>query len=85
MRLNQLEMAFEGKALRDRDVAAGALMVKNQAPQSARRRHAHHAKGAPVTRPARAEGDDSPKVLVEINELSAARGTPPLGEPSDVD
>src|SRR5215831_1159554 len=28
MRLDQLEMAFEGKALRDRDVAAGALMVK---------------------------------------------------------
>src|SRR5215831_18884967 len=28
MRLDQLEMAFEGKAIRDRDVAAGALMVK---------------------------------------------------------
>jgi hypothetical protein len=28
MRLDQLEMAFEGKALRDRDVAAGVLMVK---------------------------------------------------------
>src|SRR5215831_7159269 len=28
MRLDQLEMAFEGKALRDRDCAAGALMVK---------------------------------------------------------
>src|SRR5262249_35172954 len=28
MRLDQLEMAFEGKALVDRDVAAGALMVK---------------------------------------------------------
>ena len=28
MRRDQLEMAFEGKALRDRDVAAGALMVK---------------------------------------------------------
>ena len=28
MRLDQLEMAFEGKALRDRDVTAGALMVK---------------------------------------------------------
>jgi hypothetical protein len=28
MRLDQLEMAFEDKALRDRDVAAGVLMVK---------------------------------------------------------
>src|SRR6478672_4751379 len=28
MRLDQLEMAFEGKAIRDRDVAAGTLMVK---------------------------------------------------------
>jgi hypothetical protein len=28
MRLDQLEMAFEGKAIRDRDVAAGVLMVK---------------------------------------------------------
>ena len=28
MRLDQLEMAFEGKALRDRDVAAGVLMTK---------------------------------------------------------
>ena len=28
MRLEQLEMAFEGKALRDRDVASGVLMVK---------------------------------------------------------
>ena len=28
MRLDPLEMAFEGKAIRDRDVAAGALMVK---------------------------------------------------------
>jgi hypothetical protein len=28
MRLDQLEMAFEGKALKDRDVAAGVLMVK---------------------------------------------------------
>jgi hypothetical protein len=28
MRLDQLEMAFEGKAIRDRDPAAGALMVK---------------------------------------------------------
>src|SRR5215471_14472092 len=28
MRLDQLEMAFEGKALRDKDVAAGVLMVK---------------------------------------------------------
>src|SRR5215472_1039120 len=28
MRLDQLEMAFEGKALRDKDVPAGVLMVK---------------------------------------------------------
>jgi hypothetical protein len=28
MRLDQLEMAFEGKAIRDGDVAAGALLVK---------------------------------------------------------
>jgi len=28
MRLDQLEMAFESKALGDRDVASGALMVK---------------------------------------------------------
>jgi hypothetical protein len=28
MRLDQLEMAFEGKAIKDRDPAAGALMVK---------------------------------------------------------
>jgi hypothetical protein len=28
MRLDQLEMAFEGKALQDRDVAAGVLIVK---------------------------------------------------------
>jgi hypothetical protein len=28
MRLDQLEMAFEGKALRDKDVAAGVLMTK---------------------------------------------------------
>jgi hypothetical protein len=28
LRLDQLEMAFEGKALEDRDVAAGVLMVK---------------------------------------------------------
>jgi hypothetical protein len=28
MRLDQLEMAFEGKALKDRDVPAGVLMVK---------------------------------------------------------
>src|SRR5215467_2989017 len=28
IRLDQLEMAFEGKAIRDRDVAAGVLMVK---------------------------------------------------------
>jgi hypothetical protein len=28
MRLDQLEMVFESKALRDRDVAAGTLMVK---------------------------------------------------------
>jgi hypothetical protein len=28
MRLDRLEMAFEGKAIRDRDVAAGVLMVK---------------------------------------------------------
>ena len=28
MRLDQLEMAFEGKAIKDRDVAAGVLMVK---------------------------------------------------------
>ena len=28
MRLDQLEMAFEGKAIRDRDPVAGALMVK---------------------------------------------------------
>ena len=28
MRLDQLEMAFEGKAIRDRDVAAGVLLVK---------------------------------------------------------
>lgn len=28
MRLDQLEMGFEGKAIRDRHVAAGTLMVK---------------------------------------------------------
>jgi len=28
LRLDQLEIAFEGKALRDKDVAAGALMTK---------------------------------------------------------
>src|SRR5215813_4679422 len=28
MRLDQLEMAFEGKALKDKDVPAGVLMVK---------------------------------------------------------
>jgi hypothetical protein len=28
MRLDQLEMAFEGKAIKDRDPAAGSLMVK---------------------------------------------------------
>jgi hypothetical protein len=28
MRLDQLEMAFEGRAIRDRDVSAGVLMVK---------------------------------------------------------
>src|SRR5215469_3641106 len=28
MRLDQLEMAFEGKALKDKDVAAGVLMTK---------------------------------------------------------
>jgi len=28
MRLDQLEMAFEGKAIKDRDPASGALMVK---------------------------------------------------------
>jgi hypothetical protein len=28
MRLDQLEMAFEGKAIKDREPAAGALMVK---------------------------------------------------------
>jgi hypothetical protein len=28
MRLDQLEMAFESKAIKDRDAAAGALMVK---------------------------------------------------------
>jgi len=30
------------------------------------------------------DGDDSPELLAEINELRAARGKPPLGEPSDV-
>jgi hypothetical protein len=46
MRLDRLEMAFEGKALRDGDVSAGMLMVKSAGRRllawPCRPRHATH-------------------------------------------
>jgi hypothetical protein len=115
MRLDQLEMAFEGKAIRDRDVAAGALMVKiaeRRATLLGLNPPLGHAvqviQHEPVEKKTSTEelrdvldnimritprerqlldrreldGDGSPEVLAEINELRAARGKPPY-DPSN--
>ena len=115
MRLDQLEMAFEGKAIRDRDVAAGTLMVKiaeRRATLLGLNPPLGHAvqviQHEPVEKKTSTEelrdvldnimritprerrlldrreidGDGSPEVLAEINELRAARGKPPY-DPSN--
>src|SRR5215813_6754982 len=66
MRLDQLEMAFEGKALKDKDVPAGVLMVK-----IAQRRATLLGLNPPQGHAVQVVQHDSTKKLTSLEEVRA--------------
>ena len=84
MRLDQLEMAFESKAIRDRDVAAGVLMVK-----IAERRATLLGLNPPLGHAVHVVQHEPREALTSTDKIRAAidriqkNGKPPLPDPTD--